>query len=145
MLEHEIRCGYSQAPVLQTPKAGTFTPPSPSEGIFAGEGGDEVPTLTICSTGACKYPHLILRSSIFRSLSNVSANFQRDPKFHGLRYSFFRNLTDFRSLNFVTQNFVFEFSYSKESLRVKLEILKWSYEKYNQVEKARVYSFSDHP
>jgi len=52
--------------------------------------GVEGSTLTLCSTGACEYPHLILSSSIFLSLSNTSANFQRDPKFYGPRCSLVR-------------------------------------------------------
>jgi len=63
----------------------TLTPPSLCDGIFIGEGGEEVPTLTLCSTAACKYPHLILSSSVYIGLSNASANFQRDLKFYGPR------------------------------------------------------------
>jgi len=87
MLELKIRCGYSQAPVLQSVKVDLSTPPSPWDGLFAGEGGEEGSTLTFCSTGACEYPHLILSSSIFLSLSNASAKFRRDLKFYGPRCS----------------------------------------------------------
>ena len=75
MLELEIRCGYSQAPVLQNVKVGTSTPHSPCDGISTGEGVEEGLTFTLCSTGACQYPHLILSSSIFLSLPNASADF----------------------------------------------------------------------
>jgi len=44
------------------------------QGIFAGDGGEEGSTLNPCSTSACEYPHLILSSSLFLSLSHASAN-----------------------------------------------------------------------
>jgi len=90
MLELKIRCGYSQAPELQSVKVDPSTSPSPWDGFFPGEGGKEGSTLTLCSMGACEYPLLISSSSIFLSLSNASANFQRDLKFYGPRCSLFR-------------------------------------------------------
>ena len=87
MLELESRCGYSQAPVLQSVKVDPSSPPSPAKKPSHGEGGVEGSTLTLCSTGACEYPHLIFSSSIFLNLPNASANFQRDLKFYGPRCS----------------------------------------------------------
>jgi len=62
MLELEFRCGGSLAPVLHCIKFGTSTPPSPCDCIFTGEGGEKGLTLSLCSRGACEYPHLILKS-----------------------------------------------------------------------------------
>jgi len=59
MLELEIRCGYSQAPMPQGVKVGTFTHPSTRDDLFTDEGVQKGLALTLWSTGACEYPHLI--------------------------------------------------------------------------------------
>ena len=85
MLELEIRSGYSHASVLPTVNVDPSSPFLPVNMPSHGEGRGEVPTL--CRTSACEYPHPISSSSIFLSLPNVFANFQRDLKFYGPRCS----------------------------------------------------------
>jgi len=92
MLELEIRCGYSQAPVPQSVKDSTSTLPSPCDGIFTCEEGEEGLTLTVCNMGAYEYPQAILSFSVFLSLLNISANFQRDLEFYGPRFSLVRKM-----------------------------------------------------
>jgi len=93
MVGLDIRCRfrYSQAYILQNVKVGTFTPPSPCDGVFTSEGVEEGSTLMLCGSGVREYEHLTWSSSIFLiSLSHASANFQRGLKFYGPRCSFAR-------------------------------------------------------
>jgi len=66
-------------------KIGTSTPLSPCDGIVPGEGGEAGSTLTLFRTAAYEYPHLILSTTLFLSLSKISADFQRHLKFYGPR------------------------------------------------------------
>jgi len=87
MLELKIRCRYSQAPLQRSVIVGTSTSPLTMWLILHRWGGRGGPTLALCCRGAGEYRHLILSSSTFLSLSNASANFQRDLKFDGRRGS----------------------------------------------------------
>jgi len=60
------------------------------DGIFTGEGEKVGSTLTLCSTGTCEDPYLILNSRILISLSKASAKFQRDLKLYGPKSSLVR-------------------------------------------------------
>jgi len=96
MPELYIRWRCSQASLLPSVNVDPSSPPSPVKIPSHGEGGVE----DLCGTGACEYPHPISSSSIFLSLSNASANFQRDLKFSGPRGSLVRAVFCFGKLQF---------------------------------------------